>query len=52
VGVTKTDKLVEVQRPDLVGEYVGHTGPKVRHAHTLIGYYQYCMIFIITLIIF
>lgn len=30
VGLTKTDKLVEVQRPDLVGEYVGHTGPKTQ----------------------
>ena len=26
VGITKTDKLVEVQRPDLVAEFVGQTG--------------------------
>ncbi|CAI5499129.1 unnamed protein product [Closterium sp. Naga37s-1] len=30
VGVLPTDKVVEVQRTDLVGEFVGHTGPKTR----------------------
>lgn len=30
VGVLPTDKFVEVQRTDLVGEFVGHTGPKTR----------------------
>ncbi|KAF0932948.1 hypothetical protein E2562_013141 [Oryza meyeriana var. granulata] len=30
VGVIPTDKVTEVQRTDLVGEFVGHTGPKTR----------------------
>ncbi|EFJ31783.1 hypothetical protein SELMODRAFT_407995 [Selaginella moellendorffii] len=30
VGVLECDKVVEVQRTDLVGEFVGHTGPKTR----------------------
>lgn len=30
VGITTSDKLVEVQRPDLVAEYVGQTGPKTQ----------------------
>eukprot|EP00252_Welwitschia_mirabilis_P008053 TRINITY_DN19760_c0_g1_i2.p1 TRINITY_DN19760_c0_g1~~TRINITY_DN19760_c0_g1_i2.p1 ORF type:complete len:411 (+),score=96.53 TRINITY_DN19760_c0_g1_i2:63-1295(+) len=30
VGVLPTEKIVEVQRTDLVGEFVGHTGPKTR----------------------
>ncbi|CAI5511233.1 unnamed protein product [Closterium sp. Naga37s-1] len=30
VGVLPMDKVVEVQRTDLVGEFVGHTGPKTR----------------------
>ncbi|XP_006647141.1 protein CbxX, chromosomal [Oryza brachyantha] len=30
VGVLPTDKVIEVQRTDLVGEFVGHTGPKTR----------------------
>lgn len=30
VGVLATDKVVEVQRTDLVGEFVGHTGPRTR----------------------
>eukprot|EP00475_Leptophrys_vorax_P031348 TRINITY_DN47473_c0_g1_i1.p2 TRINITY_DN47473_c0_g1~~TRINITY_DN47473_c0_g1_i1.p2 ORF type:complete len:265 (-),score=14.79 TRINITY_DN47473_c0_g1_i1:376-1146(-) len=30
VGVLPTAKVVEVQRSDLVGEFVGHTGPKTR----------------------
>ncbi|EEC72883.1 hypothetical protein OsI_06666 [Oryza sativa Indica Group] len=30
VGVLPTDKVTEVQRTDLVGEFVGHTGPKTR----------------------
>ena len=30
VGILATDKVTEVQRTDLVGEFVGHTGPKTR----------------------
>ncbi|KAI4380409.1 hypothetical protein MLD38_006605 [Melastoma candidum] len=30
VGVLPTDQVTEVQRTDLVGEFVGHTGPKTR----------------------
>jgi hypothetical protein len=30
VGIIPTDKVTEVQRTDLVGEFVGHTGPKTR----------------------
>lgn len=30
VGILQTDKVMEVQRTDLVGEFVGHTGPKTR----------------------
>uniref|UniRef100_A0A2P2ISG7 Uncharacterized protein MANES_03G021400 n=1 Tax=Rhizophora mucronata TaxID=61149 RepID=A0A2P2ISG7_RHIMU len=30
VGILPTDKVKEVQRTDLVGEFVGHTGPKTR----------------------
>eukprot|EP00897_Mesotaenium_endlicherianum_P009374 jgi/Mesen1/8465/ME000478S07959 len=30
VGVLAADKVTEVQRTDLVGEFVGHTGPKTR----------------------
>ena len=30
VGILPTDKVTEVQRTDLVGEFVGHTGAKTR----------------------
>ncbi|URE44815.1 N-(5'-phosphoribosyl)anthranilate isomerase [Musa troglodytarum] len=30
VGILPTGKVTEVQRTDLVGEFVGHTGPKTR----------------------
>ncbi|CAN8275254.1 unnamed protein product [Cochlearia groenlandica] len=30
VGILPTDKVIEVQRTDLVDGYVGHTGPKTR----------------------
>ena len=30
LGILPTDKVTEVQRTDLVGEFVGHTGPKTR----------------------
>jgi len=30
VGITTSDRVVEVQRGDLVGEYVGHTAQKTR----------------------
>lgn len=30
VGVLSSDSVIEVQRTDLVGEYLGQTGPKTR----------------------
>lgn len=30
VGILPTNKVTEVQRTDLVGEFIGHTGPKTR----------------------
>ncbi|KAL6555124.1 hypothetical protein OROGR_006382 [Orobanche gracilis] len=30
VGILQTDRVTEVQMTDLVGEFVGHTGPKTR----------------------
>jgi len=30
IGIVSTPSLKEVQRPDLVGEHVGHTGPKTQ----------------------
>lgn len=30
VGILPTNRVTEVQRTDLVGEFVGHTGPKTR----------------------
>lgn len=30
VGILPSDKVTELQRTDLVGEFVGHTGPKTR----------------------
>ena len=35
VGILPTDKVTEVQRTDLVGEFVGHTGPKTRRKVSL-----------------
>ncbi|KAG6431747.1 hypothetical protein SASPL_109830 [Salvia splendens] len=30
IGILSSDKVIEVQRTDLVGQYVGETGPKTR----------------------
>ncbi|KAK1267050.1 hypothetical protein QJS04_geneDACA019359 [Acorus gramineus] len=30
VGILHTDKVIEVQRTDLVGKYIGSTGPKTK----------------------
>lgn len=30
IGILSSDKVIEVQRTDLVGQYVGHTSPKTR----------------------
>ncbi|XP_031487152.1 uncharacterized protein LOC116255464 [Nymphaea colorata] len=34
MGILPTDHVTEVQRTDLVGEFVGHTGPKTRRKIT------------------
>lgn len=46
VGILPTDKVTEVQRTDLVGEFVGHTGPKTRKKvrSFTIKFCNYCII--------
>lgn len=44
VGILPTDKVTEVQRTDLVGEFVGHTGPKTRRKVHL---YRYILTFFV-----
>ncbi|KAJ0040591.1 hypothetical protein Pint_26756 [Pistacia integerrima] len=41
VGILQTDKVKEVQRTDLVGEYVGHTGYKTRE---MVHHFAFCII--------
>lgn len=41
IGILPTDKVTEVQRTDLVGEFVGHTGPKTRRKVLLIFSLQF-----------
>lgn len=38
VGILPTDKVTEVQRTDLVGEFVGHTGPKTRRKVLILSF--------------
>lgn len=45
VGVLPTDKVTEVQRTDLVGEFVGHTGPKTRRKVCYMLWKLYIIIF-------
>ncbi|KAJ8528291.1 hypothetical protein K7X08_021983 [Anisodus acutangulus] len=42
VGILPTDKVTEVQRTDLVGEFVGHTGPKTRRKVARLLYENCC----------
>lgn len=42
VGILPTDKVTEVQRTDLVGEFVGHTGPKTRRKVKIVLYEIIC----------
>jgi hypothetical protein len=39
VGILPTDKVTEVQRTDLVGEFVGHTGPKTRRKVFILSFF-------------
>lgn len=45
VGILPTDKITEVQRTDLVGEFVGHTGPKTRRKVRLLIFnvHKFCI---------
>lgn len=43
VGILPTDKVTEVQRTDLVGEFVGHTGPKTRRVVLFISSFAYAL---------
>jgi AAA+ superfamily predicted ATPase len=42
MGVLTTDKVVEVQRTDLVGEFVGHTGPRTRTKVRIVSACHHC----------
>jgi AAA+ superfamily predicted ATPase len=42
MGVLTTDKVVEVQRTDLVGEFVGHTGPRTRTKVCIVSACHHC----------
>jgi hypothetical protein len=42
MGVLTTDKVVEVQRTDLVGEFVGHTGPRTRTKVRIVSACYHC----------
>jgi hypothetical protein len=42
MGVLTTDKVVEVQRTDLVGEFVGHTGPRTRTKVCIVSTCHHC----------
>ncbi|XP_012849455.1 PREDICTED: protein cfxQ homolog [Erythranthe guttata] len=49
VGVLSSDKVTEVQRTDLVGEYIGHTGTKTRkkvwtHLYMMIHETPFCYV--------
>lgn len=46
VGVLPTDRVTEVQRTDLVGEFVGHTGPKTRRKVHHLLYEIMCLLLV------
>lgn len=49
VGILPTDKVTEVQRTDLVGEFVGHTGPKTRKMVCSCAFKYVCLYVLVSL---
>lgn len=52
VGALSSNKVTEVQRSDLVGEFLGQTGPKTRKKvlGTLFEFFSFLFFFLMTLI--